>query len=146
MRRKSLDDAPCPVARSLDVIGDWWSLLIVRDAMGGPRRFKDFEQSLGLAKNILSARLKALVAHEILEIAPASDGSAYNEYGLTEKGERLFPVIIALGQWGLDFLFSPGEPRSKPVDSKNGKPLEKMRVLSRDGRELGPQDIKSIIR
>ncbi len=144
MRRKSLDDTNCPVARSLDVIGDWWSLLIVRDALAGIRRFNDFERSLGLAKNILSTRLKALVAHGILETAPASDGSAYREYAPTEKGRRLFPVIIALGQWGSDFLFQPTEGLSRPVDARDGEPLPKMRVLASDGREIGPADIRSI--
>lgn len=145
MRRKSLEDADCPVARSLDVIGDWWSLLIVRDALAGLRRFKEFEASLGMAKNILSARLKALVTDGILEIVPASDGSAYREYAPTEKGRKLFPVIIALGQWGTDHLFDPAEPRSRPVDARNGKPLERMRVLASDGRELGPGDIESAV-
>lgn len=145
MRRKSLEGARCPVARSLDVIGDWWSLLIVRDALSGVRRFKEFEASLGMAKNILSTRLKALVEQGILETAPASDGSAYREYVPTEKGRKLFPVIIALGQWGTDYLYDLGEPRSRPVDAKNGQPLERMRVLASDGRELGPQDITSSI-
>lgn len=145
MRRKSLDDASCPVARSLDVIGDWWSLLLVRDALNGLRRFKEFEASLGMAKNILSTRLKALVEQGILETAPASDGSAYREYLPTEKGRKLFPVIIALSQWGTDHLFDSGEPRSRPVDALNGQPLDRMRVLASDGRELGPEDIASAI-
>ncbi|MDU3890116.1 MAG: helix-turn-helix domain-containing protein, partial [Serratia liquefaciens] len=72
MKRKSLEDAPCPVACTLDVIGDWWSLLIVRDAFDGVRRFSEFQKGLGMAKNILSTRLRTLVAQGILEIAPAS--------------------------------------------------------------------------
>ena len=145
MRRKSLDDANCPVARSLDVIGDWWSLLIVRDALAGIRRFTNFERSLGLAKNILSSRLKALVANGILENVPASDGSAYREYVPTEKGRELFPVIVALGQWGSKHLFKPTELLSRPIDARDGKPLPRMRVLSSDGREIGPGDIDSIV-
>lgn len=100
MKRKSLEDAQCPVARTLDVIGDWWSLLIVRDAFDGVSRFSEFQKGLGMAKNILSTRLRTLVAHGILEIAPASDGSAYQEYILTDKGRALFPVIVGLRQWG----------------------------------------------
>jgi len=79
-----------PVARSLDAIGDWWSLLIVRNAFSGQRRFGEFQKSLGMAKNILTVRLRKLVGCGILEIVPASDGSAYQEYVLTKKGRAFF--------------------------------------------------------
>ncbi len=85
MKRKSLDTANCPIARTLDVIGDWWSLLIVRDAFLGKRRFNEFHKSLGLAKNILCVRLQKFVSHRFFTLGPASDGSAYQEYALTEK-------------------------------------------------------------
>lgn len=98
MRRKSLQGEACPIARSLDVIGDWWSLLIVRDAMLGLRRFGEFQKSLGLSKNILTQRLKSLVANGILDSVPASDGSAYRDYVLTRKGRDLSTVLIALRQ------------------------------------------------
>src|ERR1700731_2889938 len=75
VKRKCLDSSTCPIARTLDVIGDWWSLLIVRDAFLGKRRFSEFQKSLGLAKNILCLRLQKLVAHGIFEARPASDGS-----------------------------------------------------------------------
>lgn len=113
MKRKSLEDAPCPVARTLDVIGDWWSLLIVRDAFDGVRRFSEFQKGLGMAKNILSTRLRTLVAQGILEIAPASDGSAYQEYILTDKGRALFPVIVGLRQWG-KIICLPSKRRIQP--------------------------------
>src|SRR5260370_24480676 len=105
MKRKSLDMAKCPIARTLDVIGDWWSLLIVRDAFLGKRRFGEFQTSLGLAKNILCVRLRKLVAHGLLEVVPASDGSAYPEYALTEKRRGLYIVLVALRQWGERGLF-----------------------------------------
>ncbi len=124
MRHKSFKANLCPVARSLDTIGEWWSLLIVRDALSGVRRFSDFEKSLGLAKNILSARLKKLVARGIMEQVPASDGSAYREYALTQKGRELFPVVVALRQWGESHLFSRGEKRLQVLDKRTGKPLE----------------------
>ncbi|SHJ93463.1 transcriptional regulator, HxlR family [Bradyrhizobium lablabi] len=100
MSRKSLTKDKCPVARSLDIIGDWWALLIVRDALAGVTRFNDFGRSLGAAKNSLSTRLKTLVDHGIFEIRSASDGSAYQEYALTSKGRALAPVLIGLAQWG----------------------------------------------
>jgi len=96
MRRTSFAKAQCPIARSLDAIGDWWSLLIIRDAFLGKRRFGEFQKSLGVAKNILTVRLRALVDDGILKTAPASDGSAYQEYVLTPKGRGLFPVLVAL--------------------------------------------------
>jgi DNA-binding HxlR family transcriptional regulator len=141
MRRKSFDNAPCPVARSLDVIGDWWSLLIIRDALNGSTRFGEFQRSLGMAKNILTTRLKALVAQGVMEVVPASDGSAYQEYGLTEKGRALLPVLTALGQWGDNFLFTPGEPRSVSIDAKKRRPLRRIEVRAEDGRRLDAKDI-----
>ncbi len=100
MRRTSFAGAACPIARSLDVIGDWWSLLIIRDAFRGKRRFGEFQKSLGMAKNILTARLKDLLEHGIFELTPASDGSAYQEYVLTARGRSLAPVLESLGNWG----------------------------------------------
>src|SRR3982751_4372841 len=100
MKRKSLESDVCPVARSLEAAGDAWSMLIVRDAFAGKRRFGELQKSLGVAKNILATRLKKLIALGVLEQVPASDGSAFQEYVLTEKGRGLFLVLVALGQWG----------------------------------------------
>jgi DNA-binding HxlR family transcriptional regulator len=133
-------DSECPVARSVDAIGDWWSLLIVRDAFDGSRRFGEFQRSLGVAKNILTARLRTLVDGGVLASVPASDGSAYREYVLTPKGEALFPVIVALRQWGEQNFFAPGEPHSELVDRREGRRLRGLEVLSADGRRLSPDD------
>ena len=140
VKRTSHKHASCPVARPLDAIGDWWSLLIVRDAFDGLRRFGEFQKNLGLAKNILSARLRNLVEHGILETVPASDGSAYQEYVLTGKGRGLFPVLVALRQWGEEFCFEPKEPHVRLVDRKRGKPVRKLELHSQDGRVLKPED------
>ena len=141
MQRKCLDGSTCPVARSLDSIGDWWTLLIVRDAMLGIRRFSDFQRSLGLARNVLSARLKKMVADGVMTMAPAADGTSYQEYQLTEKGEALLPVLVAMRQWGERFLFAPGEPHSELVDRRSGKALETIRVRDADGEELGVEEL-----
>src|SRR5882724_12574767 len=109
MKRTSLERAECPIARSLDAIGDWWSLLIIRDALLGTRRFSEFQKNIGLARNILTVRLRALVDHGILKTAPASDGSLYQEYVLTPKGHGVFPVLVALRQWSEEFSASSGE-------------------------------------
>ncbi|WP_427184710.1 winged helix-turn-helix transcriptional regulator [Bordetella bronchialis] len=105
MRRKCLSEDPCPIARSLDAVGDWWSLLIVREALRGQCRFSDFQQGLGLAKNILATRLRKLVEQGVLETRPSADRSDHNEYHLTEKGRRLEPVLRALATWGRENLF-----------------------------------------
>jgi DNA-binding HxlR family transcriptional regulator len=140
VKRRSLAGARCPVARSLDAIGDWWSLMIVRDAFDGMRRFGEFQKSLGAAKNILAARLRTLIAQGVLQAVPASDGGAYQEYVLTEKGRGLFPVVVALRQWGEDHCFQPGEPRSVLIDAAQGRPVRRIELRAEDGRLLTPDD------
>jgi DNA-binding HxlR family transcriptional regulator len=140
VKRTSHQEESCAVARPLDVIGDGWSLLIVRDAFDGLRRFGQFQKSLGLARNILSARLQTLVAHGVLRTVPAEDGGRHHEYVLTEKGLDLFPVIAALRQWGDAHFFDPGEIRARLVDRERQLPVAKVEVRSADGRLLTPAD------
>lgn len=130
---RSPSEEPCPVARSLNVVGDRWSMLIVRDAFDGVRRFGDFQRGLGMARNILTDRLQKLVEAGVMETQPASDGSSYLEYVLTPAGERLFPVVVALRQWGERHLFSRGEPHSVLIDKRTGKPVPPMQPLAKDG-------------
>jgi DNA-binding HxlR family transcriptional regulator len=141
MKRKSLSKEKCPVARSLDIIGDWWTLLIVRDALAGLTRFNDFARSLGAAKTSLSTRLKSLVAEGIFAVRPASDGSAFQEYVLSAKGRALAPVLMSLEQWGAAHAFKPGEPISAFVEKKTRRPLKKIELRSSDGRILRVRDI-----
>jgi DNA-binding HxlR family transcriptional regulator len=137
VKRTSLAGADCPIARALDVIGDWWSLLIIRDALTGRRRFGEFQKSLGLAKNILTMRLRALVDRGILETAPAADGSVYQEYVLTRKGRGIFPILVALRQWTEEFDAHPGEIATLLVDRETGRPVRKLELHAQDGRLLG---------
>jgi DNA-binding HxlR family transcriptional regulator len=141
MRRKSFGNARCPVARSLDTIGDWWTLLLVRDALRGARRFSDFQQSLGLAKNVLSTRLRKLVDDGIMRLEPSRLRPDRNEYHLTDKGRRLLVVILALRQWGQEQLFQDGEEMSEMIDTLTGAPPQPLRVLAQDGRALVPEDM-----
>jgi DNA-binding HxlR family transcriptional regulator len=136
MKRTSLADADCPIARALDVIGDWWSLLIIRDALLGRRRFGEFQKNLGLAKNILTTRLRTLVDRGILEMAPASDGSAYQEYVPTRKGRGIFPILVALRQWTEEFDEHPEEIATLLVDRDSGRPVKKLELHAADGRLL----------
>lgn len=139
--RKRMNTATCPVARALDVIGDRWSLLIVRDAFDGVSRFGDFQKSLGVARNILASRLKALVEGGVLEVQPASDGTAYQQYVLTPKGQTLLPVVVGLRQWGESNLFRRGERHSRLVERESGKPVARLKVFGADGRALAFGDV-----
>lgn len=140
VKRTSLAGDGCPVARALDVFGDWWSLLIIRDASLGRRRFGEFQASLGLAKNILASRLRTLVERGILKTAPASDGSAYQEYLLTPKGRGIFPIMVALRQWTEEFDEHPDEIATIMVDREKGKPVKKLVLYAQDGRVLDAAD------
>lgn len=140
MKRKNLSDAECPVARSLDVIGDGWSLLIIRDAFDGISRFSAFQKNLGIARSMLTARLLALVEQGVLETIPASDGTAYQEYVLTEMGRGLFPVIIALRQWGEDHLYQPDEQHSVLIDTQTGEPVTRLELRSKENQVLEWRD------
>ncbi|NVD74870.1 transcriptional regulator [Duganella sp. BJB488] len=137
-KRKTMQNDPCPVARSLDLVGDRWSMLLVRDAFDGIRRFSDFQRNLGVARNILSDRLGALVEEGIFAVQPASDGTSYQEYVLTPKGEDLFPVVVALRQWGERQLFGKHDPHSLLIEAATGKPVAAMLPRDHAGHVLKP--------
>ncbi|KWV50638.1 transcriptional regulator [Bradyrhizobium macuxiense] len=139
MKRTGFTKAECPVARALDAIGDWWSLLIVRDALDGLRRFGDFQKSLGIAKGMLTTRLRKLVELGVLEQVAASDGSAYQEYALTTKGRDLFPVVVSLRQWGEAHLYARGEAHSVLLD-RAGQAVGQLVLPSKAGKALAWSD------
>jgi DNA-binding HxlR family transcriptional regulator len=137
----------CPVARSLDVLGDKWTLLIIREALSGTTRFMDFSRALPkLARTILSERLQRLVDLGVIETIPVSPTSLYHEYVLTEMGRQLFPVVTALRQWGGDYLFEPSEPRQCLVDRRTATPVAPTQVHSADGQVVLPEDTELVIR
>lgn len=141
MKSKNLEKDVCPVARALEAIGDVWSVLIVREAFGGKRRFGEFQTGLGVAKNILTTRLRKMLKLGILEQAPASDGSAHQEYVLTEKGRGLFLVLMAIRQWGES---CGGESGKVLVDRRDRKPVKPLVFYAHDGRELGASDLELV--
>ncbi|HMM92351.1 winged helix-turn-helix transcriptional regulator [Bradyrhizobium sp.] len=141
VKRTSFEHDGCPIARSLDALGDWWSMLIIREAFFGVSRFGEFQKKLGLARNILTMRLRALVDQGILRTAPASDGSAYQEYLLTPKGRGVLPILVALRQWSEEFDARPQEIATILVDREKGRPVRKLELHSQDGRLLGAEDI-----
>jgi DNA-binding HxlR family transcriptional regulator len=127
-------DPQCPVARTLDLVGDRWSLLVIRDAMDGARAFTEFQRRTGIARNILADRLRKLTAHGLLAQRPTPSGRR-QEYVLTEAGHALFPVILTLRQWGEDHAFTPGEPRSTLI-GPDGTPVPTLTPTAADGTRL----------
>lgn len=139
-RQQLLAQSECPVARTLEAIGDRWVLMIIRDAFDDVRRFSEFQKRLGLARNILTVKLKMLVELGVFEVQPASDGSAYKEYVLTEMGRDVFPIVVSLRQWGERYLFGKGESYSVLLDNDQSEPVETIAVRSKNGKILTPAD------
>jgi DNA-binding HxlR family transcriptional regulator len=142
VKLKSFDHMNCSLAQTLDVIGERWTLLILRDAFFGIRRFDQFQRDLGIARNILAARLNRLVDEGILERRPTDDSR--HEYVLTEKGVDLQPVLLAMTHWGDRHKPNPKGDRVVFVERATGEPIAPMAVRSRGGRTLGPRDIKAV--
>lgn len=132
-------DPECPVARAADLVGDKWTLLIIRDSLDGKRRFSEFEKSLGVAKNILSDRLRLLVERGILTRIPNERGTR-SEYELTAAGLDLFTLVLSLRQWGERNAFGTNERHSTLVTPATGEPVPQLRPLGPDGSELKPQE------
>ncbi|MDQ0709122.1 DNA-binding HxlR family transcriptional regulator [Arthrobacter woluwensis] len=128
-------DPECPVARTLDLVGDRWSFLIIRDAMDDARSFTDFQHRTGVARNILTDRLRRLVDRGILERETAASGRR-QVYVLTAAGRDLFTVIVALRQWGERYAFNDDEAHSELVD-ENGDPLAQLRPTDVHGHRVG---------
>ena len=138
MRRTSLKTANCPVARSLDLIGDWWSLLIVRDAFRGLRRFDEFCDSLGIAPTMLTKRLNALVEAGLLARQRYSEHPPRDEYVLTDMGRDFRPVLLAMMAFG-NRHFPPDRTAVQIVNQKTGEPVDPVLVDPATGRRVdGP--------
>src|SRR4051812_9385187 len=110
MQRTSFETMNCSVAQCLEVIGEWWTMLIVRDAFLGVRRFDDFQARLGISRNILNVRLTGLVDAGVLERVPYQERPVRHEYRLTDKGRDLWPVLTAMREWGDIWAAPDGAP------------------------------------
>jgi DNA-binding HxlR family transcriptional regulator len=144
--RKRFDDLEewnCGIAQALEILGDWWTLLIVRDAFFGVRRFSDFQSSLGISKNILTDRLAHLVSHEILEKRDVGRDGARFEYRLTERGEALLPVLTALRDWSDDWIFGRGNEPVIVKDRASGKRIPKLRVRDAAGGVVTRRELRT---
>ena len=138
------EEQTCSIARSLEVIGERWTLLVLRDAFLGVRRFDDFQRSLGIARNVLAARLGRLVDEGVLEKVAYQQRPERHEYRLTEKGLGLWPVIVALLRWGDEhYPEEAGPPRVLEHRDCGGTVTTRL-TCSRCGAELGPHDVRAL--
>ena len=140
MKLKSFEHFNCSLAQTLSVIGERWTMLIIRDAFFGLRRFEEFHRDLGIARNVLSDRLKKLLRAGILE---KSEGSGHADYRLTNKGLALQPIMVAMTHWGDTYMPHPEGKRLTFVDRKEGKPIKSIGIYAADGRRLKPKEIKA---
>jgi DNA-binding HxlR family transcriptional regulator len=143
MSRRRFDDMPCSVAQALNVVGDWWTLLIVREAFLGVRRFADFRDHLGIARNILADRLRKLVANDILSREPKGSRRGH-EYRLTEKGRDLWPVLTALRLWGDKWVYGRGREPLIVRDRDRGAVVMQLLPADADGRPLDPRRLVAV--
>jgi len=135
MERKSFSRMQCPIARSLERVGEWWSILILRDAFQGLTRFDQFQKSLDIAPNMLARRLTSLVEAGLVERRRYSERPPRDEYVLTGRGRDFRPVILALYAWG-NKHFAPEGASVVLVDARTGKPAEPVLVDRPTGRAL----------
>jgi DNA-binding HxlR family transcriptional regulator len=137
---RTYDNQLCSIARTLEVIGDRWTLLVIRDAFLGLRRFEDFQRSLGVARNVLTDRLNRLVDEGILRRSLYQDRPERYEYRLTRKGVELWPAMMTMMKWGDRYLYPEGHPRLILHKDCGGEIDERLHC-SKCGAELGPTDI-----
>jgi DNA-binding HxlR family transcriptional regulator len=145
MRRTSYESMNCSIASALDVVGEPWTLLIVRDAFYGVRRFDDFQENLGIARNVLTARLKKLVQAGVFRKVAYRQRPLRHEYRLTEKGAALFTVIVGLKEWG--DRYGAAARSGKPMELQNredGKPLEPTLIDAATGRKLELTNVRAV--
>lgn len=141
MKLKNFDHMNCSLAQTLSVIGEHWTLLVIRDVFFGLRRFEEFQRDLGIARNVLSQRLKRLVEEDILSRERGESG--YYEYRLTEKGLALQPILLAMTHWGDKYRANEKGKRLVFIDREHGEPIREMAVLNQKGEVLQAKDIKA---
>jgi DNA-binding HxlR family transcriptional regulator len=143
VERKSFAGMHCSVAQCLEVVGEWWSMLIIRDAFLGVTRFDDFQQRLGIARNILNQRLTRLVEEGVLDKVAYSEHPPRYDYRLTAKGRDLWPIITAMRQWG-DKYAAPDGPPLKVMHKKCGKVSQAVMTCSVCGEPLTARDVRAV--
>lgn len=143
MKRKNFEHLECPLAYALGIVGEWWSLLIIRDLFYGINTFSDLEKDLGIAKNILSDRLAGLEAERVVEKKAYSQKPLRHKYVLTDKGKDLFPVIMSMVAWSQKW-----EPRDKPAilfrHGPHGHLMDARLTCAQCGEAITPRSIRPV--
>jgi DNA-binding HxlR family transcriptional regulator len=134
----------CSIAQSLEIIGEWWTLLILRDAFLGVSRFEDFQQRLGIARNILATRLDSLVEAGVLERRCYDEARQRHDYKLTAMGRALWPVIVSIRQWGDDWVLGKGNQPVELVHTTCGKKTTAHLACDRCGERIGVRDVRAV--
>jgi DNA-binding HxlR family transcriptional regulator len=142
MYRKRFDEMNCAAAQALEQIGDWWTLLLVREAFYGTTTFSGFLERLGIARNVLAERLKRLVELGIFRREQPKPGVERYTYHLTDKGHDLLPTLVALMQWGDKWVFDDSREPVRILDSVRHRPIRKLSVTAADGRPLDIGDLR----
>ena len=144
VRRASFEDMSCSIARSLEVIGEWWTLLILRDAFFGITRFEEFQERLGIARNVLATRLDTLVDHGVLERRCYDEARGRNDYVLTEKGKALWPVLVTIRQWGDEWVVGKRNSVLRMVHKDCGKQTTAALTCDRCGEDLQRTHVRMV--
>jgi len=144
MHRASFEDMNCSIARSLEVIGEWWTLLILRDAFLGITRFEEFQERLGIARNILATRLQTLVDHGVLERRCYEEARGRYDYLLTEKGKALWPVLVTIRQWGDQWIAGAGHEPLTMVHTHCGEHTHGVLTCDHCGERLDRRDLRMV--
>jgi DNA-binding HxlR family transcriptional regulator len=143
MQRVSFQDMHCSVAQCLEVVGEWWSLLIMRDAFMGVTRFEDFHERLGISRNVLNQRLSRLVETGVLQRVPYSEHPPRYDYRLTDKGRDLWPVVTAMRQWG-DRWAAPDGPPLQLIHKACGEVTELVPTCTACGEVVTARDVRAV--
>ncbi|MEN9644990.1 MAG: hypothetical protein RL238_1659 [Actinomycetota bacterium] len=144
MRKASFADMHCSIAQSLEIIGEWWTLLILRDSFLGIRRFDDFVERLGISRNVLATRLDTLVEAGILERRPYDDARGRFDYVLTDKGRALWPVITAIRQWGDEWVLGAGNEPLLLEHRDHGHVANVRMVCEECGEPLDARSVRAV--
>lgn len=144
MKWNDLQTEACPVARGLSVIGDRWTMLVLRDCFLGVRRFEQMQERLGITRHVLTDRLRTLEAAGVLRREPYQERPVRHEYRLTDRGKALYPVLVSLIEWANAHVPAPGEPSVTLVSRKTGEPIAPVLVDANTGETITHRTVTAL--